>query len=72
MSRFFKRINKKTNRKYKKVITRRKKNRFTRKNGLKDELKNRIKNGLKYEGGGSGTTLVVNKNEPLVWIFKTN
>jgi hypothetical protein len=31
MSRFFKRINKKTNRKYKKVITRRKKNRFTRK-----------------------------------------
>lgn len=59
MSRFFKRINKKTNRKYKKLITRRKKNRFTRKNGVKN-------------GGGSGTTLVIKKDEPLVWTFKTN
>jgi hypothetical protein len=58
MLRFSKRINKKTNRKSKKVITRRNKNRFTRKNGVKN--------------GGSGLALVIKKNEPLVWDFKTN
>jgi hypothetical protein len=52
------RFSRKNNRMYKKVITRRKKNRFTRKYGVK------------Y--GGSGTALVIKKNEPLVWSFKTN
>jgi len=62
MLRFSKKNNKKTNRKSKKVITRRNKNRFTRKNGGKNGVKN----------GGSGLALVIKKNEPLVWDFKTN
>ena len=56
MPRFFRRNN--TRSISKKLITRRKKNRFTRKYGAK------------Y--GGSGLPLVVKKNEPLVWTFKTN
>ena len=60
MSRFSKRSNRKS--RSKKVITRRKKNRFTRKYGVKNGVKN----------GGSGTTLVIKKDEPLVWTFKTN
>ena len=64
MSRFFRRNNLRT--RSKKVITRRKKNRFTRKN----KVKNGQKYGVKY--GGSGTALVIKKNEPLVWTFKTN
>jgi hypothetical protein len=48
------RFSRRNNKRYKKVITRRKKNRFTRKNG------------------GSGPAMVILKNEPLVWSFKTN
>ena len=56
MSRFSRRNNLRS--RSKKVITRRKKNRFTRKYGVKN--------------GGSGTALVIKKDEPLVWTFKTN
>jgi hypothetical protein len=52
------RFSRRNNKRYKKVITRRKKNRFTRKNGVKN--------------GGSGPAMVILKNEPLVWSFKTN
>ena len=56
MPRFSRRNNRRS--RSKKVIIRRKKNRFTR--------KYRIKN------GGSGPAMVILKNEPLVWSFKTN
>ena len=64
MPRFSRRNNRRS--RSKKVIIRRKKNRFTR--------KYRVKNGVKYgvKNGGSGTALVIKKNEPLVWTFKTN
>jgi hypothetical protein len=60
------------NKRYKKVMTRRKKNRFTRKYGVKNGVKNgRVKNG-RVKNGGSVPALVIKKNEPLVWTFKTN
>jgi hypothetical protein len=60
MPRFSRRNNRRST--SKKVITRRKKNRFTRKYGVKNGVKN----------GGSGPAMVILKNEPLVWSFKTN
>jgi hypothetical protein len=56
------RFSRRNNKRYKKVITRRKKNRFTRKYGVKNGVKN----------GGSAPAMVILKNEPLVWSFKTN
>ena len=62
MSRFFKRINKKTNRKYKKVITRRKKNRFTRK------YKGKSRKGIKYGGAAASDSsaklpMIIDQNQ---------
>ena len=51
MTRFSKRINKKTNLKYKKVITRQKKNRFTR----KYRVKKGVKYGIKYGGAAAAS-----------------
>jgi len=63
MPRFSIRMNKRTRtKKNKKQMTKRKKNRFTRKYGIKNGVKN----------GGSGPAMVILKNEPLVWSFKTN